>query len=234
MLPRDQIESAVEIQHKSYDLLLWLGSAIDSGLITFARSHRYANPADTTYEWFNEHYDYLPEAFRPERERLRPFCNYFGSYVTTSFDLVDRPGSRLESSCGCFCELCARLVNASHLRPKRLRQRDKDADKEKRISRVIRLAQEAGLPVSNDFAAGIAAGPFLRDAAYSAYGEALLERIAGSEGGPYLLALWRQIAWKPEGSPIKGFRLAATDIFQAELQLVAELERLSQSHRSNQ
>lgn len=60
-------------------------------------------------------------------------------------------------------------------------------------------------------------------------GQSLLERIEGSEGGPYILALWREIAWKPEGSPIKGFKLAATDIFQAEQQLVAELEREAQT-----
>src|SRR5215212_11588412 len=109
MLPRDQIADAVEIQQKSYKLLLWLGQAIDSGRITFTRSHPNANAADNAYEWIQEHYDDLPEELRPARDRLRPFSNYFGSYVTASFDLTDAPGSRLESSCGCFCELCARL-----------------------------------------------------------------------------------------------------------------------------
>src|SRR5688572_657794 len=103
MLPRDQIADAVEMQHRSYKLLLWLGRAIDCGVITFTRSHSDANAADNAYDWIQEHYDGVPEEFRPPRDRLRPFSNYFGSYVTTSFDLIDKPSTRLESSCGCFC-----------------------------------------------------------------------------------------------------------------------------------
>src|SRR6059058_3892328 len=79
MLPRDQIADAVEIQHRSYQLLMWLGRAIDSGVITFTRAHSDADAANNAYEWIQEHYDLLPEEFRPPRDRLRPFSNYFGS-----------------------------------------------------------------------------------------------------------------------------------------------------------
>ncbi len=235
MLPRDQIENAVEIQRKSYKLLLWLADAIDRGLITFTRAHDYANAADAAHEWIDEHYDNLPEAGRPQRNRLREFSNYFGSYVTTSFDLFDKPSTRLESRCGCFCPLCAHLVNASHLRPKKPRKRDKDMASEKRISRLIMLAEEEGMRIQSDLAGVIATVPaFLRSAAYSAYGLSLLERIRGSEGGPYVLALWREIAWKPEGSPIKGFQLEATDILDAEHQLIAEIRRQLRTNGSSQ
>jgi hypothetical protein len=225
MLPSGQIAEAVEIQHRSYQLLMWLGRAIDSGVITFTRAHSDADAADNAYEWIQEHYYHLPEEFRPQRDSLRPFSNYFGSYVTTSFDLTETPGTRLESNCGCFCELCTRLVNASHLRPKKLGKRDKEGAKQERISRVIQLAHEEGLRPPDDLAAGVAVGPFLRDAAYSAYGQSLLERIGGSECGPYVLALWREIAWKPEGSPIKDFKLTATAFFEAERRLIAEMEK---------
>jgi hypothetical protein len=225
MLPHDLIAEAVEVQRRSYQLLMWLGRAIDSGIITFTRTHSDADAADNAYEWIQEHYDLLPEEFRPPRDRLRPFSNYFGSYVTTSFDLTDRPGTRPESNCGCFCELCSHLVNASHLRPKKLGKRDKDGARQERVSRVILLAQEEGIPLSGDLAAAVAGGPFLRDAAYSAYGQNLLERIGGSECGPYVLALWREIAWKPEGSPIKDFKLTASDFFEAEGRLIAEMKR---------
>lgn len=229
MLPRDQIENAVEIQQKSYKLLLWLADAIDRGFITFTRAHEYSSAADTAYEWIQEHYHNLPEAGRPQRKRLREFSNYFGSYVTTSFDLVDKPGARLESRCGCFCSFCAHLANASHLRPKKLRKRDKNMAREQRISRLIMLAEEESIHIDPDTAAMIAADPvFLRNAAYSAYALSLLERIRGDEGGHYALALWREIAWKPEGSPIKGFQLKADDILDAERQLIAEMRnRLS-------
>jgi hypothetical protein len=224
MLPRDRITHAVEIQHKSYKLLLWLAQAIDRGAISFTRSHSDANAANNAYEWIEEHFDRFPDELRPPRDCLREFSYYFGSYVTTSFDLTDEPGTRLESNCGCFCDLCARLVNASHLRPKKLRKRDKEGARQERISRLILLAQEEGIQLSGDLAGGIAAGPFLRDAAYSAYGQSLLERIGGSECGPYVLALWREIAWKPEGSPIKDFKLAANDFFEAEHRLIVEMK----------
>lgn len=226
MLPRDQIESAVEIQQKSYKLLLWLADAIDRGFITFTRAHDYSSAADTAYDWIKEHYFNLPQSSRPQKGRLREFSNYFGSYVTTSFDLIDHPGKRLESQCGCFCPFCAHLVNASHLRPKKPKKHDKDMARERRISRLVALADEEGIPIPRDIAAAIATSPgFVRSAAYSAYGLSLLERIHGSEGGLYALVLWREIAWKPEGSPIKGFTLEASDIFDSESQLISEVKK---------
>ena len=62
MLPRDQIENAVEIQRKSYKLLLSLVDAIDGGFITFTRTHEYANAADAAHEWIDEYHANLPEA----------------------------------------------------------------------------------------------------------------------------------------------------------------------------
>ena len=230
MLLPEQIEDAVEIQQKSYKLLLWLADAIDRGFITFTRAHDYSSAADAAYDWIEEHYHNLPEAGRPQRKRLREFSNYFGSYVTTSFDLVDKPGTRLESRCGCFCSFCVHLVGASHLRPKKLRKRDKDMAREQRISRLLSLAEEEGIQIESDTASTIAVDPaFLRSAAYSAYAHSLLERIRGDEGGLYALALWREIAWKPEGSPIKGFQLQAEDILDAERQLIAEMKRHAQT-----
>jgi hypothetical protein len=125
-------------------------------------------------------------------------------------------------------------VNASHLRPKKLGKRDKEGARHQRISRVILLAQEEGLQLSGDLAASVATGPFLRDAAYSAYGQSLLERIRGAECGPYVLALWREIAWKPEGSPIRDFKLTAIDFFEAERRLIAEMKNQLRTNGSSQ
>ena len=125
-------------------------------------------------------------------------------------------------------------MNVSHLRPKKLTKRDKEGAKQHRISRVILLAQEEGIQLSGDLAAGVAVGPFLRDAAYSAYGQSLLERVGGSECGPYVLALWREIAWKPEGSPIKDFKLAAADFSEAERRLIAEMKNQLRTNGLNQ
>jgi hypothetical protein len=131
-----------------------------------------------------------------------------------------------------FCSFCAHLVNASHLRPKKLRKRDKDMAREQSISRLLMLAEEEGIRIDRDTAATIVADrAFLRSAAYSAYALSLLERIRGDEGGLYALALWREIAWKPEGSPIKGFQLQADDILDAERGLIEEMKDMRKTLR---
>lgn len=224
MLPRDDIESAVQIQKRSYKLLRWVGDAIDRGFMTLSRRHGDASAADEAFDWISAHYEDLPESVRPEPDQLRPFSNYFGSYVTTSFDLVRDPGQRLASACNCYCELCAHLVDASHLQAKKPMKRDKERAIAGCVSRIEMLATEEGVQITSDWAAALVVSHG-RESAYSAYGYTLLERIAGSEGGPHVLALWRMIAWKPEGSPIKEFTLEAGDIFDAERELVAAISR---------
>lgn len=230
MLQIDRITNAIEIQQTSYKLLMWLGREIGNGVINFTNSHSGSSASDNSYSWIQEHYDLLPQELRPPRDRMRAFSNYFGSYITTSFDLIESPGTRLESSCGCYCEFCTHLARASHLRAKKLGKRAKALAGEQRVSRVMRLANEEGMQISDDIAAEIARGQFRRDAAYSAYGQCLLERIEGAECGPYVLALWREIAWKPEGSPIKGFELIASDFLLAECRLIEEIKSHCKAH----
>ena len=59
-----------------------------------------------------------------------------------------------------------------------------------------------------------------RAAAYSAYGEWLIRRTRGETDGQSVLALWRKIAWKPEGSPIRNFRLTLNGFSDAESTLL--------------
>jgi hypothetical protein len=147
MLPRDDIASAVEIQKRSYKLLCWIADAIDRGVITFSRVHGDMSAADAAFDWIEEHYQNLPESARPQPDQLRSFSNYFGSYVTTSFDLTRDPGKRLESSCGCYCELCSQLVDVSHLQPKKPSKRDKERAINECVSRIELLAKEEGLQI---------------------------------------------------------------------------------------
>jgi hypothetical protein len=57
---------------------------------------------------------------------------------------------------------------------------------------------------------------YSRDAALVTYGAQLLRRCEGYTTGPAVLALWRQFAWTPGGSPRRGFELRAEDILAAE------------------
>jgi hypothetical protein len=224
MLPKDEVIRAEKIQRDSYKLLLWLAEAIDRGSIPFSRAHN--SVFDAFYDWIKEYYENLPKAIRPEPSQMREFSNYFGSYISTSFDLVAEPGTRIVSECGCYCVFCTHLENASHLQPKKVTIKDKQKARQKCAERLMLLADEENIPLSPDSASAIAnAKEFRRSAAYSTYGHALLERIRGFDGGVYILALWREIAWKPEGSPIPDFVLKSQDIFNAEQTLTEEIKR---------
>ncbi len=229
MLSRDEIIRAVSIQQRSYHLLRWLGDAIDRGFISFSRAHEYTTAAEAAFDWISEHYMNLPQKARPEQNEVRFFSNFFGSYVTTSFELLPEPEKRLLSSCGCDCGFCARLANASRLRVMKPTTREKDRAVRKCVARLEMLAVEEGLYLTPQQAATIVASlSHRRHSAYSAYGLSLLERVRGSEGGLHVLALWRMIAWKPEGSPIKNFTLKAEDISEAEQQLLAAIRQVAE------
>lgn len=221
---RKTIASAVAIQKQSYQLLRWLSNQIDSGLISTSIAHDDTAPTDAAHDWLTRHYLKLPDTLRPEPDQLRALSNYFGSYITTSFDLIQDPGTRLESLSDCYCAFCTRVIRASHLQPKKVTRRDKDIAAQHCIARIQQLATDAGFHITLDTATLLTKAQ-LRNAAYSAYGASLLDRINGIDTGPYVLALWRLIAWTPQGSPIKGFTLEAADIVAAEESLLAAIQQ---------
>jgi hypothetical protein len=161
---------------------------------------------------------------RPDRRHLREFANFFGTYVTSSFDIVEQPGTRLDSRCGCYCRLCAHLVNAPHLRAKKLRKKDKERAGQLMVHRVAALAREEGIGVADPAVVAIVRGDETRrPAAYSAYGHWLIRRLEGDTDGTAVLALWREIAWKRTGSPIQDFQLRHKDFLDAEVVLAEAL-----------
>lgn len=224
MLTAEQIEDAIEIQEKAYKLLLWVAEAIDRRIITFTQVHHYASAPEAARQWVEDHYENFPNDARVDRSRLREFANYFAAYVTSSFDLIEVPGQRFVYPCGCSCSLCGYLVNASHLKTKSPAGRDKKKAERVCAARVEMLAQEEGLHLTAERAAEIASSErHRRSAAYSAYLHSVLDRMQGDDGGVHVLSLWRMIAWKPEGSPIKKFRLNVKDAVRAEQDLIAEI-----------
>jgi hypothetical protein len=121
--------------------------------------------------------------------------------------------------------MCARLVNAPHLRAKRPTRKDKARADRLMADRVCALAREEGIPVTEPPVVAVVGGPETRrSAAYSAYGYWLIRRLDGDTDGTAVLALWREIAWKPTGSPIRDFRLRYEDFRDAE-ELVADTLR---------
>lgn len=230
MLSADRLTLAIDIQSRSYRLLRWVAEGVEKGFIAATRAHEYADVSDAAFDWIDEHYLNLPSQMRPERRHLREFANFFGTYVTSSFDFIEQPGTRLYSHCGCYCPLCTRLVNAPHLQPKKLSKRDKRRATDLMVDRVRALALEEGLALGSDEAANIVQNrETRRSAGYSAYGYWLIKRTDGFSDGKSILALWREIAWQPTGSPISGFKLQFKDFVDAEEELIALMQNASPS-----
>ena len=217
MLNADQLEHAIAIQKRCFKLLQWLGKAVQAGFVTVTRAHHVADTSLAAKEWVETHLYNLPEDCRPSDDDIGPFANFFSTYLETSFDLVAHPRKEYESSCGCFCQFCCRMVNPRHLKPKSLTREDKDRATKLRVRRMEMLAREEGLPSFElSIRASLDDEVVRRHASFGAYGAALLDRLKGISSGPAVLSLWRDFAWNPNGSPNPTFRLKLKRIQEAE------------------
>lgn len=223
MLNRDELSQAIELQRRSYNLLLWLSTAISRNVIRFDRAHEYMDEADVAEAWIAGHYENLPPDCRPKRDQLKPFSRFFATYLTTSFELIKRPGQHLTSSCGCYCHICTYMVGASHLKTKKLVARDKERARQKKIAALQQLSMEHKIQLDRQQLEKLVdskkSGP---DVALLAYGQQLIERTQGRSVGPAVLALWREIAWTTT-APRKNFVLDAEDIVRAEESLAGAI-----------
>jgi hypothetical protein len=219
MLKREEVIQAIDLHQRSYNLLLWLSAAVSKGLIRFDRAHDYMDEAEAAEDWIKGHYDNLPANCRPKRDQLPAFARFFATYLTTSFDLVKRPGQQLTSQCGCYCPLCAYLVAAPNLKTKKLWRRDKERARKIKITALEQLSGEHNAHLDREQVEKlIDSESAARDAALLAYGQQLVARTHGQSQGPAVLALWREIAWD-KGSPKKGFELETEEILRAEQSL---------------
>ncbi|HEX6283280.1 MAG TPA: hypothetical protein VFZ71_00335 [Pyrinomonadaceae bacterium] len=222
MLNREEIFEAVDLHQRSYNLLIWLSTAISKGFIHFDRAHDYLDEAEAAAGWILGHFNNLPPDCRPEQhEQLKPFAQFFATYLTTSFDLAKNPGTRLESWCGCYCSICAQLMTAPHLKTKKVSRHDKQRARKLKIAVVQHIAGELGTCLDQEQAEKLVDSQAnATDVATVAYGHQLIERVHGNSKGPAVLALWREIAWEKTGAPKKEFKLDAEDILRAEQALV--------------
>jgi hypothetical protein len=222
------LEETIDLQRRSYALLKWLANAIPRGFISFDTAHDYADSAESALAWLGEHFDNLPPAARPptrDGKTMRRFANCFASYLETSFDLEEKPGTRLKSPCGCYCPYCAIAVAAPHLRAKRLGRPDKSRAEQLERDAISKLAASRDLAVGTELVDALTADRSTREqAALVAYAVELLRRCDGAHVGPWVLALWRTFAWLPTGSPKQDFELTYDAVVDAEKLLV---ERLS-------
>ena len=226
MIDSKQLEHALSIQNRCYKLLLWLGDAVREGFVPVVKAHAVTDVGHAAKMWVETHFFNLPADCRPLADEMEPFSNFFGTYLETSFDIISNPGTRYESTCGCDCGFCLRIVRPQQIRPKSLAREDKERAQRLRIRRLEMLAREEGLP-SYELRIRESLGheEWRHQASFSAYGAALLDRIKGISDGPAVLALWRDFAWTRAGAPNRTFRLKTKHITDSEKALLDLLRR---------
>jgi len=208
---KDDLDFAVDLQKRSYNLLRWLSDAVSRGFISFQAAHEYSSLPISTAKWIESHYENIPPESRPRIEDLKQFSNFFSTYLKTSFELVSAPAKmRTKDWCCSFCNI---MVDAPHLITKKTTRSDKTKARKMRVAAIKRLASESGFFIEDEFAGSVADDPALRETtALVAYKEDLLRRLKGDSAGPAVLILWRGFAWTKEGAPKKNFNLD-TEIF---------------------
>jgi hypothetical protein len=225
MFDEAELEEALELHRRTYLLILWVGNAIQRGFIRFERAHEYSTVSEAAEAWLAHHFLNLPVDARPlERSgpKLRRYANFFVSYLQVSFELDSYPELRRVSQNGCFCSFCSSLESASHLKPKKLRAKDKEGAQELKRTYLTRLADENGRDVGPaEIDHLLHDHELAHDAALVTYSEELLSRAEGVRSNPAVLALWRELAWTAHGSPNHKFHLRKQDILKAERNLLA-------------
>lgn len=223
MLNREELSTAIDLHRQSYNLLRWLSTAVSKGFIRFDRAHDYLDATEAAKEWIERHYLNLPPDCRPATDQLGPFARFFATYLTTSFDLVQKPGQRLESECGCLCPMCAYLVAAPHLQTRKVQRKDKARARTMKIYALQQLARELNTQLDRQRAEEVIDSPdSAMHASLLAYGQQLVARTRGISEGTPVLALWREIAWD-KTAPKKNFQLEADTVLSAQDLLAKKL-----------
>jgi hypothetical protein len=229
MLERAQVEEAVELQRRSYQLVLWLKDAVRRGFVAFDTAHEYATTAESARAWILEHWANIPPRCRPLESKGRGlfrFANVFTSYLETSFELVENPGNVLRTDCGCLCPYCRYAVAASHLRTKKVAAPDKKRARNFARAALEEIAISAGLRVPREQIESMLEDRSTKEgAALIAYMLQLFLRCDGAATGEHVLALWRMFAWNEQGSPKEDFELTVDAVFSAETRLREKLQR---------
>ena len=216
-----QLQRLVDMQQRSYRLLKWMANAVTEGFVNFDTAHDYSELPVAAEAWIRIHYQNIPPNARPANEDFAPFCDFFSTYLTNSFELISNPGQqRYSPDAHCFCPMCSWLVDAPNLVTRKVQSSDKRRADTMRRNACLKLAIvneiEVDEGVLNEMLQTRLA---FEDASLVAYADDLIQREKGIANGPAVLALWRGFAWNETGSPKHGFRLKASLIVEAEERL---------------
>lgn len=122
-----ELKTAVELHQRAHGFLQWLEHPVRKGMIRLETVNDSMSTAEAARQWVDGNYFDLPTKLRPrylEDPELEYFSNLLASYLTVSFNLVEKPKSRLASDRDCEFYSC--MISLSHIQPKKLRRGDKE------------------------------------------------------------------------------------------------------------
>lgn len=219
MFNQTELGKAVTIQKSAYQLLLWMQEGIKQGFISFESAEHYTTFSDSAFHWIDEHYNDIPLSCRPDRSDIKCFANYFSSYLSCSFELIQSPGKKKATDGSCFCPMCCYWVDMPHLKTKKVRSADKKTAHKKICDYLSQLTLENNVELTEEKKTYLLK-EFKEEVALCTYGVDLLKRLQGNHNSSsFSLVLWRTFAWTREGSPIHNFELDAMVIINCEEKL---------------
>lgn len=216
------LERLIRLHEKSYGLFTWLNGSLREGRRSLASVAGALAFSEAAGEWLQRNLQNLPEEHRPAPDELDEFSHLLVSYLSTSFEVVER--SAVRACPGCWC--CVYWIESKHLRARNPDRKARATAGELKVLYLRRLSEEAGLPFldpelekfvdrNRDLA---------RELSLATYASELARRTRFASQGEGVLALWREIAWDAEGHPNRKFRLKPAEILKAEAALKARLE----------
>jgi hypothetical protein len=232
MITDKQLSCAYDISQKAYLLLKWLEEAMNKKFFSPKSAHLNMSSSQAVEEWLIDHIENLPTHTRPNiisQDELKMFCNYFSSFLTTSFDIVEKPGKRLYSEdAHCFCPMCSWLINVSHLKAKKIHLNDKKKSDKLKKNTLTQLCIDLGIeyPV-DDFKEIINSNKTYESVSVITYGNELISRTKGNSNGASVLWLWRNFAWNKLGSPRKNFKFTKNYLLDSKTKVCMALKKMS-------
>lgn len=228
VLVLSDLDRAVRLQRQAYALLVWFQNHLDCALFPTHEAHSAMDNSAVAQQWIEANLLNLPADVAPAHADISSLAALFCSYLTTSFEIVTSPSSRLHTTTGCLCDVCLQLARCSHLQPKRVGPGDKAYAERFKLKMLKDLATEHDILVDEARVRNLLSDQDLREQiALVAYAQQLLLRLDGDPGDPAILVLWREFAWTRHGAPKKGFSLNAQDIVEAQDQLILTLKKAS-------
>jgi len=224
MFEYENLSRIIELQQKSYALLKWVNDGLKRNVLSFKYMHEAMDTSNAAKEWIGRHLNNIPLDIRPEKENLSEFSHLFASYLTTSFELIDKPRKHLASSCECYCTMCSYLVSSSHLKTKKITDKTrKSAYKLKKLY-LNSLASENELAlIDREITELLICKGISKSISLATYANELIRRSKYASQGEGILLLWREIAWN-NGKPNIKYRLNVQSILDAQRDILGRMK----------